>query len=55
MSKMKSMTLKLTEQEYKKLKIRLINENRTFQDYATELIRKEIEMEDKKNGKTDRL
>lgn len=43
--KKKSMTVRLTEQEFKEVKIKLINDGKSFQDYVIELIKKDMKGE----------
>ena len=38
-NKKKSMTVRLTEQEFKEIKIKLINDGKSFQEYIMELIK----------------
>ncbi|HSQ89178.1 hypothetical protein [Romboutsia sp.] len=45
----KQLGVRIDENEYKKIKIMLVEENKTFQDYVLELIRKD--MEEKENAK----
>ena len=44
-NKKKSMTVRLTEQEYKEIKIKLINDDKSFQEYVMELIKKDMKGE----------
>lgn len=41
--KKKSMTVRLTEKEFKEIKIMLIGEGKTFQEYVMELIKRDME------------
>ena len=41
-NKKKSMTVRLTEQEFKEIKIKLINDDKSFQEYILELIRRDM-------------
>jgi predicted DNA binding CopG/RHH family protein len=44
-NKKKSMTVRLTEQEFKEIKIKLINDDKSFQEYVMELIKKDMKGE----------
>ena len=44
-NKKKSMTVRLTEQEFKEIKIKLINDGKSFQEYVMELIKKDMKGE----------
>ena len=44
-NKKKSMTVRLTEQEFKGIKIKLINDDKSFQEYVMELIKKDMKGE----------
>lgn len=41
-AKKKSMTVRLTEKEFKEIKIKLINDDKSFQKYVMELIKKDM-------------
>ena len=41
-NKKRNMTIRLTEKEFKEIKIKLINDNKSFQGYVMELIRKDM-------------
>ena len=41
-NKKKSMTVRLTEEEFKEIKIKLINDDKSFQEYVMELIKKDM-------------
>lgn len=41
--KKKAMTIRLKEEDYINIKIKLLKENKTFQDYVLELIKKDME------------
>lgn len=44
--KKRSMTVRLTEEQFKEIKIKLINDdNKSFQDYVIELIEKDMKGE----------
>lgn len=44
--KRRSMTVRLTEKQFKEIKIKLINDNnKSFQDYVIELIEKDMKGE----------
>ena len=44
--KRRSMTVRLTEEQFKEIKIKLINDNnKSFQDYVIELIKKDMKGE----------
>jgi predicted DNA binding CopG/RHH family protein len=44
--KRRSMTVRLTEERFKEIKIKLINDNnKSFQDYVIELIKKDMKGE----------
>jgi len=44
--KRRSMTVRLTEKQFKEIKIKLINDNnKSFQDYVIELIKKDMKGE----------
>lgn len=43
--KKKSMTVRLTEQEFKEVKIKLINDGKSFQEYIMELIKRDMKGE----------
>ena len=44
--KKRSMTVRLTEKQFREIKIKLINDdNKSFQDYVIELIEKDIKGE----------
>ena len=44
--KKRSMTVRLTEKQFKEIKIKLINDdNKSFQDYVIELIEKDMKGE----------
>ena len=44
-NKKKSMTVRLTEQEFKEKKIKLINDGKSFQEYVMELIKRDMKGE----------
>ena len=44
-NKKKSMTVRLTEKEFKEIKIKLINDDKSFQVYVRELIKREMKVE----------
>ena len=44
-NKKKSMTVRLTEQEFKEIKIKLINDGKSFQEYVMELIKRDMKGE----------
>ena len=44
-NKKKSMTVRLTEQEFKEIKIKLINDDKSFQEYVMEIIKKDMKGE----------
>lgn len=44
-NKKKSMTVRLTEQEFKEIKIKLINDGKSFQEYIMELIKRDMKGE----------
>ena len=44
-SKKKSMTIRIEENEFKKIKIKLINDDKSFQEYVMELIRRDMKGE----------
>lgn len=44
-NKKKSMTVRLTEQEFKEIKIKLINDDKSFQEYVMELIKRDMKGE----------
>ena len=44
-NKKKSMTVRLTEQEFKEIKIKLTNDDKSFQEYVMELITKDMKGE----------
>ena len=44
-NKKKSMTVRLTEQEFKEIKIKLINDDKSCQEYVMELIKKDMKGE----------
>ena len=44
-NKKKSMTVRLTEQEFKEIKIKLIHDDKSFQEYVMELIKKDMKGE----------
>ena len=41
-NKKKSMTIRIEENEFKKIKIKLINDDKSFQEYVMELIRRDM-------------
>lgn len=43
-AKKKSMTVRLTEKEFKEIKIMLIGKSKSFQEYVMELIKKDMEV-----------
>ena len=44
-NKKKSMTVRLTEKEFKEIKIKLINDDKSFQEYVMELIKRDMKGE----------
>jgi predicted DNA binding CopG/RHH family protein len=44
-NKKKSMTIRIEENEFKKIKIKLINDDKSFQEYVMELIRRDMKGE----------
>ena len=44
-NKKKSMTVRLTEKEFKEIKIKLINDDKSFQEYVMELIKRDMKRE----------
>ena len=44
-NKKKSMTVRLTEEEFKEIKIKLIHDYKSFQEYVMELIKKDMKGE----------
>ena len=44
-NKKKRMTVRLREQEFKEIKIKLINDDKSFQEYVMELIKKDMKGE----------
>ena len=44
-NKKKSMTVRLTEEEFKEIKIKIINDDKSFQEYVMELIKKDMKGE----------
>ena len=44
-NKKKSMTVRLTEKEFKEIKIKLINDDKRIQEYVMELIKRDMKGE----------
>ena len=44
-NKKKSMTIRIEEKEFKEIKIKLINDDKSFQEYVMELIKRDMKGE----------
>lgn len=45
----KTMTIRLDEEFYKKIKLKALQENKTIKDYILNLVKQDLEKEEKKN------
>ena len=45
----KTMTIKLDEEFYKKIKLKALQENKTIKDYILNLVKEDLRKEEKKN------